>query len=107
MTSTEMDIDTLICKAKGITRVCMDAIGARASTEEDIEYALWTVSDLLSEAQRKLEEASERPDLGEDELAVQDERRIVHFDNILPEEEPELRVTPDGAVITTLDERNL
>lgn len=102
MTAKEMDIDTLICKARGITRVCMDAVGARASTEEDLEYALWAVSDLLSEAQRKLEESSERPDLGEDELAVQDEGRIVFFDDILPEDRIDIGVTPDGVTLTTL-----
>jgi len=101
MTAKEMDIDTLICKARGIIRVCMDAVGARASTEEDLEYALWTVSDLLSEAQQKLEESSERPDLGEDELAVQDKGGIMRFDQVFPTDRINIGVTPDGAVVSS------
>ena len=108
MSTLMMDLETRLCKARGILRVVMDNIGADNDSGEDIEYALWAVSDLLSEAIDQCSKPPQWPVLGEDELAVQDEGGIVHFDQIFPEDEsgipdngPELRVTPDGAVITT------
>jgi hypothetical protein len=101
------DLDSTLCKARGIVRVIMDSIGCGEESIEEIEYSLWAVSDLLSTAIRQCNDASERADLGKDELAFQDEKGIIHLDELLPEEGPELRVTPDGAVITTNDERNL
>jgi len=101
------DFDSTLCKARGIVRVIMDSIGCGNESIEEIEYSLWAVNDLLSTAIDQCADAPQWPDLGKDELAVQDERGVIHFDNILPEEGPELRVTPDGAVITTNDERNL
>jgi len=107
MSTLMMDLETRLCKARGIVRVVMENIGAGNDSREDTEYALWAVSDLLSEAIDQCTEPPEWPVLGEDELAVQDGGGIVHFDRLFPEEVPdepegpELRVTPDGTVVTT------
>lgn len=102
MSALLMELETTLCKARGIVRIAMDNLGTGRGLDEDIEYALWTVSDLLSNAIELLDEPPEWPILGQDELAVQDEGGIVHFDKIFPEDDgPELHVTPDGAVVTT------
>jgi hypothetical protein len=97
-----MDLESTIFKARGIVRVIMDSIGCGEESIEEIEFSLWAVSDLLSTAIRQCNEASERPDLGEDELAVQNKGRTVFFDDILPEDRINIGVTPDGVTLTTM-----
>jgi hypothetical protein len=97
-----MDLESTIFKARGIVRVIMDSIGCGEESIEEIEYSLWAVSDLLSTAIRQCNEASERSDLGEDELAVQNKGRTVFFDDLLPEDRIDIGVTPDGVTLTTM-----
>lgn len=95
------DVETLICKARAIVNMVMENLGTGHDPTDDTEYALWTVSDLLSEAERKLGESPERTDLGEDELAFQDDDRVVHFDELLPPDTTPHNIirVPDSAVL--------
>jgi hypothetical protein len=99
-----IEVDELLCKARAIVNITMENIGQNRESNDDIEYALWAASGLLSQAIELLNEPTPKwPDMGADELAVQDEGGIIHFDKIFSEG-PELRVTPDGAVVTTNQE---
>jgi len=84
MSKEPHDPETLIRKARAIVNMVMENLGTNHDATDDTEYALWTVSDLLSEAERQLGEPPERTDMEEDELALQDEDRVVHFDELLP-----------------------
>lgn len=101
MSTEQPDAETLIRKARAIVNMVMENLGTGHDANDDTEYALWTVSDLLSEAERKLGESPEWPDMGEDELAVQNKRRTVFFDDILPEDRINVGITSDGVTLTT------
>jgi hypothetical protein len=102
MSTEKPDVETLVRKARAIVNMVMENLGTGHDATDDTEYALWTVSDLLSQVERHLEESSEWSDLGEDELAVQNKGRTVFFDDILPEDRIDIGVTPDGVTLTTL-----
>ena len=99
-----IEIDELVCKARAIVNITMENVALNRETNDDIEYALWAASGLLSQAIELLNKPPERSDLGEDELAVQDEGRIVYFDEILPEDRIDVRVSPEGVTLTTKGE---
>ena len=100
-----IEIDELLCKARAIVNITMENVGLNRETNDDVEYALWAASGLLSQAIELLEQPTpKRSDLGEDELAVQDEGRIVYFDEILPEDRIDVRVSPEGVTLTTKGE---
>ena len=99
-----IEIDELVCKARAIVNITMENVALNRESNDDIEYALWAASGLLSQAIELLNKPPERSDLGEDELAVQDEGRIVYFDEILPEDRIDVRVSPEGVTLTTKGE---
>ena len=99
-----IEIDELVCKARAIVNITMENVALNRESNDDIEYALWAASGLLSQAIELLNKPPERSDLGEDELAVQDEERIVYFDEILPEDRIDVRVSPEGVTLTTKGE---
>lgn len=102
----EIEIDSLICKARAIVNITMENVAlSKGEANDDTEYALWAASGLLSQAIELLEQpAPKRSKLGEDELAVQDEGRIVYFDDLLPEDRIDVRVSPEGVTLTTKGE---
>lgn len=100
-----IEIDELLCKARAIVNITMENVALNRETNDDVEYALWAASGLLSQAIELLEQPTpKRSDVGEDELAVQDEGRIVYFDEILPEDRIDVRVSPEGVTLTTKGE---
>ena len=100
-----IEIDELMCKARAIVNITMENVALNRETNDDVEYALWAASGLLSQAIELLEQPTpKRSDVGEDELAVQDEGRIVYFDEILPEDRIDVRVSPEGVTLTTKGE---
>ena len=99
-----IEIDELVCKARAIVNITMENVSQNRESNDDIEYALWAASGLLSQAIELLNKPPERSDLGEDELAVQDEGRVVYFDEILPEDRIDVRVSPEGVTLTTKGE---
>jgi len=102
MSTEKPDVETLVRKARAIVNMVMENLGTGHDATDDTEYALWTVSDLLSQVERHLEESSEWSDLGEDELAVQDEGGIMRFDQVFPTDRINVGVTPDGVTLTTM-----
>ena len=101
MSTEKPDVETLVRKARAIVNMVMENLGTGHDATDDTEYALWTVSDLLSQVERHLEESSEWSDLGEDELAVQDEGGIMRFDQVFPTDRVDIKVTPDGVTLVT------
>lgn len=102
----DIEIDSLICKARAIVNITMENVAlCKGETNEDTEYALWAASELLSKAIELLEQPTpKRSKLGKDELAVQDEERVVYFDDLLPEDRIDVRVSPEGVTLTTRGE---
>ena len=98
------EIDELMCRARAIVNITMENLSQNRESDDDIEYALWAASGLLSQAIELLNKPPKRSNVGKDELAVQDEGRIVYFDEILPEDRIDVRVSPEGVTLTTKGE---
>ena len=101
----DIEIDSLVCKARAIVNITMENVALNKEANDDVEYALWAASGLLSQAIELLEQPTpQRAKVGEDELAVQDEGRVVYFDDLLPEDRIDIRVNPEGVTLTTQGE---